>query len=159
MVVVGCIPAKVSIDKHTHWELSIMMSNAELPLTPNLLPLTGFVMWPYNEYILVPRRREWCHWPWSCDQRLVPGRLQPPCLSRVTRMGTAPVNQDWWALHTPISPAFTARWSPSRLQELTLGSSCRVRGECPQLSLISEGPHAQVRTPEQGQSVRITLSD
>ncbi len=37
-------------------------SNAELPLTPNLLPLTGFGMvWTSNDYILVPRRREWCH--------------------------------------------------------------------------------------------------
>ncbi len=37
-------------------------STAELPLTPNLLPLTGFGMvWPSNDYILVPRRREWCH--------------------------------------------------------------------------------------------------
>ncbi len=36
-------------------------STAELPMSPNLLPLTGFVMWPYSEYILVPRRREWCH--------------------------------------------------------------------------------------------------
>ncbi len=36
-------------------------SNAERPLTPNLLALTGFVMWPYSEYVLVPRRREWCH--------------------------------------------------------------------------------------------------
>ncbi len=29
-------------------------SNAELPLTPNLLPLTGFVMWPSSDYVLVP---------------------------------------------------------------------------------------------------------
>ncbi len=36
-------------------------SNAERPLTPNLLALTGFVMWPYSEYVLVPWRREWCH--------------------------------------------------------------------------------------------------
>ncbi len=36
-------------------------STAELSMTPNLLPLTGFVMWPYSEYVLVPRRREWCH--------------------------------------------------------------------------------------------------
>ncbi len=37
-------------------------SNAELPLTPNLLPLTGFGMvWPSNDYVFVPRRREWCH--------------------------------------------------------------------------------------------------
>ncbi len=48
-------------------------SNAELPMTPNLLPLIGFVMWPSSDYVLVPWRREWCHRPWSCDQRLVPG--------------------------------------------------------------------------------------
>ncbi len=29
-------------------------STAELPLTPNLLPLTGFVMWPSSDYVLVP---------------------------------------------------------------------------------------------------------
>ncbi len=33
-------------------------SNAELPLTPNLLPLTGFVMWSSSDYVLVPWRRE-----------------------------------------------------------------------------------------------------
>ncbi len=37
-------------------------STAELPLTPNLIPLIGFGMvWPSNDYVLVPRRREWCH--------------------------------------------------------------------------------------------------
>ncbi len=29
-------------------------STAELPMTPNLLPLTGFVMWPSSDYVLVP---------------------------------------------------------------------------------------------------------
>ncbi len=29
-------------------------SNAELPMTPNLPPLTDFVMWPSSDYVLVP---------------------------------------------------------------------------------------------------------
>ncbi len=70
-------------------------STAELPMTPNLLPLTGFVMWPYSEYVLVP------------ETDMVAGVIQVPGadhsskvsgttpFSEETRVGTASVNQDW----------------------------------------------------------------
>ncbi len=152
-MIVGCIP--VSTDMHTHcWSLwqEYCWTTLDPQPSPSHWLCDVAIQWiriGSSEKGVVPLTLEL----WSA-----PGTWMTPATMSVSGN---PSGHSFSkpGLYTPISPAFTAHWSLSRLQEHNLGSGCRVRGECPQQLLISERPHAQVRRPEQGQSVRITLSD